>query len=48
LSEHDQVDMVDQIRTVARYRGYQCGVTYAEGFVPSRVWLRARAYRLLP
>lgn len=48
LSEHDHVDMVDQIRTVARYRGYQCGVTYAEGFVPSRVWLRARAYRLLP
>lgn len=48
LSEHDGVDMLEQIRTVSRYRGLQCGVQYAEGFVPCNVWLRARPHRLLP
>ncbi len=48
LSDHDGVDMVDQIRTVSRYRGLQCGVLYAEGFVPCNVWLRARTQRMLP
>lgn len=48
LADHDGVDMLDQIRTVSRYRGLQCGVEYAEGFVPCNVWLRARTERLLP
>ena len=48
LREHDNVDMVDQIRTVARFRGLQCGVSYAEGFATCRAWLRARALRHLP
>lgn len=48
LSEHDGVDMLDQIRTVSRYRGLQCGVAYAEGFIPCNVWLRARTTRFLP
>lgn len=48
LADHDGVDMLEQIRTVSRYRGLQCGVEYAEGFVPCNVWLRARTQRVLP
>lgn len=48
LADHDGVDMLDQIRTVSRYRGLQCGVEHAEGFIPCNVWLRARPQRLLP
>lgn len=48
LADHDGVDMLDQIRTVSRYRGLQCGAEYAEGFVPCTVWLRARTERVLP
>jgi LmbE family N-acetylglucosaminyl deacetylase len=48
LADHDGVDMLDQIRTVSRYRGLQCGAEYAEGFVPCNVWLRARTKRVLP
>lgn len=32
LMDHDKVDTVEKMRIFARYRGYQCGVTYAEGF----------------
>ncbi len=48
LRDHDDVDMLEQLRTVARFRGLQCGVTYAEGFRPCNVWLRATTRRLLP
>lgn len=48
LLEHDGVDMVDQIRTVARFRGLQCRVPYAEGFSACRTWLRSGPRRLLP
>jgi N-acetylglucosamine malate deacetylase 1 len=48
LSDHDGVDMLEQVRTVSRSRGLQCGVGYAEGFVPCTVWLRARTTRYLP
>jgi len=48
LEEHDGVDIIDQMRTMARYRGYQCGVRYAEGFVQASEWLRPVTRRLLP
>lgn len=48
LRDHDGVDMLEQLRTVARFRGLQCGVQYAEGFRPCNVWLRATTRRLLP
>jgi N-acetylglucosamine malate deacetylase 1 len=48
LRDHDGVDIVEQMRTAARFRGHQCGVAYAEGFVPCLRWLRARPQRLLP
>jgi LmbE family N-acetylglucosaminyl deacetylase len=48
LRDHDGVDIVEQMRTTTRFRGQQCGVEYAEGFVPCLTWLRARPRRLLP
>jgi len=48
LRDHDGVDMLEQLRTVARFRGLQCGVDYAEGFRTCNVWLRASTRRLLP
>lgn len=48
LGEHDQMDPLTQITTVAAFRGLQAGVRYAEGFRPHNVHLRARTFRLLP
>jgi N-acetylglucosamine malate deacetylase 1 len=48
LRDHDGVDIVDQMRTTTRFRGQQCGVAYAEGFVPCLTWLRPTTRRLLP
>ena len=48
LRDHDGVDIVEQMRTMTRFRGQQCGVGYAEGFVPCQTWLRGTTRRLLP
>jgi LmbE family N-acetylglucosaminyl deacetylase len=48
LRDHDGVDIVEEMRTAARYRGQQCGVRYAEGFVQCLTWLRGTTRRLLP
>jgi hypothetical protein len=42
------VDFVDMVEMSGRYRGYQCGVRYAEGFVEARSWPRGSARRVLP
>src|SRR4051794_2428517 len=46
LRDHDGIDVVEQMRTATRYRGLQCGVEYAEGFVPCATWLRGTTRRL--
>jgi len=48
LRQHDGVDILDNVRTVARFRGLQCGVKYAEGFRIHSVWGRRVTKRLLP
>jgi LmbE family N-acetylglucosaminyl deacetylase len=48
LRDHDGVDIVEEMRTAARYRGQQCGVRYAEGFRQCLTWLRGTTRRLLP
>jgi LmbE family N-acetylglucosaminyl deacetylase len=48
LRDHDGVDIVEQMRTTSRFRGQQCGVAYAEGFVQCLTWLRGTTRRLLP
>jgi LmbE family N-acetylglucosaminyl deacetylase len=48
MRDHDGIDFADMVRTCSRYRGYQCGVEYAEGFTQCRVYLKGTAKRLLP
>jgi len=48
LRDHDGVDVVEQMHAVSRFRGLQCGVEHAEGFVPCLTWLRPTTRRLLP
>lgn len=48
LSEHDDMDILDFIKTSAKYRGFQCGVQYAEGFIRYTTALRAVPGRFLP
>ena len=48
LRDHDGIDVVEQMRTVTRFRGQQCGVEYAEGFAQCVAWLRRTTRRVLP
>jgi N-acetylglucosamine malate deacetylase 1 len=48
LREHDGVDIVENMKTVAAYRGLQCSVKYAEAFRQCQTWLRTTTRRYLP
>lgn len=48
LKDHDNIEVMDFIDVMARSRGLQCGVAYAEGFRPEIGWGRLRPYRVLP
>ena len=48
MRDHDHIDFPDMVKTCSRYRGYQCGVAYAEGFRQCQVYLKGTAKRLLP
>ena len=48
LKDHDNIDILEFIEVMARSRGLQCGVNYAEGFCRERVWGRMEAERILP
>ena len=48
MREHDGIDFADMVRTCSKYRGYQCGVSYAVGFKQCQVYLKGTAQRLLP
>lgn len=48
LLHHDGIDILAFMKTVARFRGLQCGVTYAEGLAAAHVWPRVQPRRLLP
>ena len=41
-------NFADMVRTCSKYRGYQCGVAYAEGFRQCQVYLKGTTERLLP
>lgn len=48
MRDHDGIDFADMVRTCSRYRGYQCGADYAEGFRQCRTYLKETTKRLLP
>jgi len=48
MREHDGIDFADMVKTCSRYRGYQCGADYAEGFRMCQVYLKGTTKRLLP
>lgn len=48
LKERDGIDLLEMMTTMARFRGFQCGVTYAEGFQKFEAYLRNTSKRLLP
>lgn len=48
MRDHDGIDFLDMVRTCSKYRGYQCGVAYAEGFKIKKVYPRMTTRRLLP
>jgi len=47
MLEHDKIDFIDYVRTCSKYRGLQCGVSYAEGFRRCVAWGRLTTKRLL-
>lgn len=48
MSDHDGIDFADMVKTCSKYRGYQCGVAYAEGFRAYNVYPRYSTKHLLP
>ncbi len=48
MRDHDNIDFPDMVKTCCRYRGFQCGVDYAEGFTKCQVYLKGTTKRLLP
>lgn len=48
LMDHDGIDVVQEQRLHAAFRGSQCGVKYAEAFTQLMASQRVRPYRMLP
>lgn len=48
MRDHDHIDFPDMVKTCSRYRGFQCGADYAEGFRQCQVYLKGTTKRLLP
>ncbi|MBR5439420.1 MAG: PIG-L family deacetylase [Clostridia bacterium] len=48
MLDHDGIDFPDMVRTCSRYRGYQGGAEYAEGFRMCQAYLKMTTKRLLP
>lgn len=48
MRDHDGIDFADMVKTISKYRGYQCGAAYAEAFRQCQVYLKGTTKRLLP
>jgi LmbE family N-acetylglucosaminyl deacetylase len=48
MMEHSKLDVVDQMITTAKYRGYQAGVPYAEAFAQEPSFPLVKTGTLLP
>lgn len=48
ISDQHSTDVLEFLESVARFRGLQCGVRYAEGFRCAPAWGRLAPHRWLP
>lgn len=48
MSRYGGIDFAEYLKVVARFRGYQAGVSLAEGFVPLKNWGNISTRRELP
>jgi len=48
MSRYGGMDFREYIEVVARFRGYQCGTRYAEGFIAHKSFAHVPPIRLLP
>ncbi len=48
LKDHDGMDFVDMVVTMAKFRGYQCDTGYVEGFTRCSSYHKLSTRRLLP
>ncbi len=48
MREHDNIDFADMVKTISKYRGYQCGAQYAEAFAQCMVYPKPTTRRMLP
>lgn len=48
MRDHDGIDFAEFVRVCSKFRGLQCGATYAEGFRVYKAWPRIKPQRLLP
>lgn len=48
MRDHDNIDFADFVRTVAKFRGLQCGAAYAEAFTQCYAWPKVATKRYLP
>ena len=48
MRDHDNIDFPEMVKTCSRYRGFQCGAAYAEGFRQCLVYLKGTTKRYLP
>ena len=48
MREHDNIDFADMVRTISKYRRYQCGAQYAEAFSQCMVYPKPTTKRMLP
>jgi N-acetylglucosamine malate deacetylase 1 len=48
MLDHDEIDFLDFVKTVAKFRGLQSGVKFAEAFTQCYAWPKVRTNRMLP
>ena len=48
MRDHDHIDFPEWVRSIARFRGIQCGAQYAEAFTMCYAWPKVVAKRMLP
>lgn len=48
LKDHDDIDVIENIKVMSRFRGIQCGVGFAEGFTSLKRFGKQTTRRMLP